>query len=173
MAIVFKNKRKGISGEYEKEAEKILEDQEKMQKLISKVFMLCDKLSNIPDIGPINIGATLKYVPVACLMIKDYMNGDYREVPLATILTITGAFLYLVSPVNVISNMIPGVGVIDDTLQLIGHFVDDMSVDFGLDCLVSILASFVSRRRKASGAMGLLRGLSCCLLSKVFFVFTI
>lgn len=116
MAIVFKNKRKGISGEYEKEAEKILEDQEKMQKLISKVFMLCDKLSNIPDIGPINIGATLKYVPVACLMIKDYMNGDYREVPLASILTITGAFLYLVSPVNVISNMIPGVGVIDDIL---------------------------------------------------------
>lgn len=116
MAIIFKNKRKGISGKYEKEAEKILKDREKMQKLISKVLMLCDKLSNIPDIGSIKIGTAFKYVPVACLMIKDYMNGDYRAVPLASILTITGAFLYLVSPVNIIPNTIPGVGVIDDVL---------------------------------------------------------
>ncbi len=96
-----------------KEAEDILKDTKKTDKLIEKALKLCGKLSNIPYIG-----VFFEDVPVMCMMISDYVHGNYKEVPVATIITATAAIIYLVSPVDVIPDFIPIVGQIDDIVVI-------------------------------------------------------
>lgn len=47
-------------------------------------------------------------------MIQDYWNGDYRQVPWMTVAAIVAALIYVISPVDLIPDFIPGVGLIDD-----------------------------------------------------------
>lgn len=47
-------------------------------------------------------------------MVKDYASGAYREVPFGTIAAVAGALLYVLSPVDLIPDFIPMVGLIDD-----------------------------------------------------------
>ncbi len=47
-------------------------------------------------------------------MVRDYASGAYREIPFGTIAAIVGALLYVLSPIDLIPDFIPGVGFIDD-----------------------------------------------------------
>lgn len=47
-------------------------------------------------------------------MIGSYINGEYRDVPWFTIAAATFALLYLINPIDLIPDVIPGVGLIDD-----------------------------------------------------------
>ena len=47
-------------------------------------------------------------------MLNDYRVGAYRKVPLRTILSIAGAILYLISPIDAIPDFIPVIGMMDD-----------------------------------------------------------
>lgn len=51
-------------------------------------------------------------------IIKDYINGNYKEVPFWTIGAITFSLLYLLSPIDFIPDFIPIIGYIDDVLIL-------------------------------------------------------
>lgn len=44
----------------------------------------------------------------------DYISGRYRRVPAVTIWTMAFALLYLLSPIDLIPDMIPGMGWLDD-----------------------------------------------------------
>ena len=48
------------------------------------------------------------------LLLKDYSTGAYREVPWKTVTALAGALLYLISPLDVIPDFIPGFGFVDD-----------------------------------------------------------
>ncbi len=78
-------------------AKDILRDEEKTQKLIDATMNICEKLSRLPVVGEV-----FRDVPLVCMMISDYVHGNYREVPLATIITLTAALAYFFSPVNLI-----------------------------------------------------------------------
>lgn len=56
----------------------------------------------------------LKELSLMLSMITDYMQGNYKEVPFGTIIGITAAVIYFVSPVDLIPDFIPGLGQIDD-----------------------------------------------------------
>ena len=47
-------------------------------------------------------------------MIKDYVNGSYREVPWWTIAAITFSLLYVLSPIDLIPDFVPVIGLLDD-----------------------------------------------------------
>lgn len=49
-------------------------------------------------------------------LFKDWYNGVYREIPWYSIAAIILGFLYLISPVDLVPDMIPVLGQIDDVV---------------------------------------------------------
>ena len=47
-------------------------------------------------------------------MVKDYANGSYREVPWVTIAAVVGSLIYVFSPIDLIPDFIPVLGLTDD-----------------------------------------------------------
>ena len=109
-----------MDADYEKElddrkeeAEEILANTKKTEKLIKKVRKLCTKLSRIPVIGSV-IGE----FGIVCDLISDYINGTYREIPVSTILSFIAALTYLISPFDVVPDVVPVLGFCDDAAAL-------------------------------------------------------
>ncbi|MGM9477910.1 YkvA family protein [Pedobacter sp. GSP4] len=45
---------------------------------------------------------------------KDYVNGDYTEIPKRSIIAILGGLIYFLSPIDVLPDFVPVFGFIDD-----------------------------------------------------------
>ena len=90
----------------QKEAEKILNDASKAEELVRKIN---SKLNNIPIVGEY-----FADVPTLCLMLGDYVTGAYREVPFATMVGIVVALVYFLSPIDLIPDVLPVIGLTDD-----------------------------------------------------------
>ena len=52
-------------------------------------------------------------VPVMISLIKSYIEKEYTEIPLGTIIAVISALIYVVSPIDIIPDSIPGAGYID------------------------------------------------------------
>ncbi|MFC3560677.1 YkvA family protein [Pedobacter jamesrossensis] len=49
---------------------------------------------------------------------KDYVNGDYNEIPKRSIIAILGGLIYFLSPIDVVPDFVPVLGFIDDVFIL-------------------------------------------------------
>ncbi|KQR72524.1 YkvA family protein [Pedobacter sp. Leaf176] len=49
---------------------------------------------------------------------KDYVNGDYTEIPKRSIMAILGGLIYFLSPIDVVPDFVPVLGFIDDVFVL-------------------------------------------------------
>ncbi|MEQ9547831.1 MAG: YkvA family protein [Marinobacter sp.] len=47
-------------------------------------------------------------------MIRDYWNGSYRDVPWKSIAAIAGALVYVLNPLDMIPDLLIGIGFLDD-----------------------------------------------------------
>lgn len=47
-------------------------------------------------------------------MLKDYRKGTYRKVPWLTISAIAFSLLYVLNPLDIVPDFIPGLGLVDD-----------------------------------------------------------
>jgi uncharacterized membrane protein YkvA (DUF1232 family) len=47
-------------------------------------------------------------------VVKDYASGNYKEIPWTTIAAIIGSLLYVFSPIDLVPDFIPFVGLLDD-----------------------------------------------------------
>ncbi len=98
-------------GIIKKESEKI--DRNKVQNLLSleeKFWALVEKVKLLKK--------EIYKLRILWEMIKDYIKGDYKEVPWSTITAIVAILLYILNPVDLIPDAIPGVGFIDDAMVL-------------------------------------------------------
>lgn len=56
----------------------------------------------------------LEDIKLILALLQDYASGQYREVPFGAIAAMTGAMSYVLSPVGLIPDIIPGIGLVDD-----------------------------------------------------------
>lgn len=60
----------------------------------------------------------LEHGKVLLSMIRDYIGGRYREVPYWVIGAVSLALLYVLNPLDVIPDVVPGFGYLDDATVL-------------------------------------------------------
>ena len=51
-------------------------------------------------------------------LLRDRVAGVYKETPWKTIAALTGALIYVVSPIDLILDFIPGIGFLDDAIVI-------------------------------------------------------
>ena len=76
------------------------------------VFDNEDKIKDLSSKGPLK--KYLDYIALFISMLKDYFKGNYKEIPKGSIVAIIGTLLYILSPVDIILDAIPFIGLIDD-----------------------------------------------------------
>jgi uncharacterized membrane protein YkvA (DUF1232 family) len=54
------------------------------------------------------------YLQTMLRLIRAYYRGEYRDVPMSALLIIIAAIVYLVNPLDLIPDWVPGVGLLDD-----------------------------------------------------------
>ena len=96
---------------YLKKAKSILQDPQKMEALARKINK---KLENIPVVGEY-----FADIPILCMMAVDYVKGTYKEVPFASMVGIAVALVYFMTPVDLVPDVIPGLGRLDDAAVLL------------------------------------------------------
>jgi uncharacterized membrane protein YkvA (DUF1232 family) len=72
-----------------------------------------DRAADIEDKLP-RLRQLMEQGKVMLDMVRDYATGAYREVPYWAISAISIALLYVLNPVDVILDVIPGIGFLDD-----------------------------------------------------------
>ncbi|MCD8119733.1 MAG: DUF1232 domain-containing protein [Lachnospiraceae bacterium] len=89
-----------------KDAEELLQDEDKMERFLQRLER---KLKKVPAIGD-----KLSNVPVLISLIRSYIRKEYDRVPYLSLISIVAALLYFLSPVDLIPDFVPGIGYIDD-----------------------------------------------------------
>lgn len=105
---MFGKKKKGIDEDFVKtEITKI--DDDDVDIAVRNQEQVAEKLQNSNTLK--------KYVELGNVMygmLKDYRKGIYKNVPWFTIAAIAFAFLYVLNPLDLMPDFIPGIGYIDD-----------------------------------------------------------
>lgn len=98
-----------VNDQLKKDAEKVSEAD--VESVLNKQKEIEDKFESS---GP--LGRYIEDVKLLFSVLKDYWKGDYREVPWGSIAAIVAALLYVFSPVDLIPDVIPVIGLVDDAL---------------------------------------------------------
>lgn len=101
--------KKQAEEELKKGAKNVTEDD--LKKVLDKRDEIEEKFKGN---GP--LGRFIADLKLLFSIIKDYANGEYREIPWYSIAAIVFALLYVLSPIDLIPDFIPGIGLVDDAL---------------------------------------------------------
>ena len=97
------------------DVEKTLENEQKINEKAKKVPRKFTKMIN--------------QLKLFMELLKDYSKGDYREIPWGTVSVIVAAIAYFVAPIDLLPDILPMVGFLDDALLFttaIGFIQDDL-----------------------------------------------
>lgn len=98
-----------IAGELEagkEEAKMLLENPDKTERMLQR---LEKKLKKIPIVGD-----SLSCVPTLISLVRSYINKEYDDIPIGSILAIVSALTYILSPIDLVPDFFPVVGYLDD-----------------------------------------------------------
>lgn len=101
----------------DEDAKKELEEKSKkitdkdIEKVLSKEKEIEDKVKGA---GPLR--EYIDAVKSMFALVRAYWSGEYREIPWFTIAAIAAALLYVFSPIDLIPDVIPVIGMVDDAL---------------------------------------------------------
>lgn len=99
-----------IRARVEHDAKKVTEDD--VRRVVSRRRELDEKFKKLPD----KLGKVVNQVKLLYELIRSYIDGSYREIPWISIATAAAAVVYFLAPIDLVPDMIPGIGYIDDLL---------------------------------------------------------
>ena len=80
-----------------------------LKKVLQKAQVIIDKAKKNETLGKV-IGDITTLIE----LVRDYVKGNYREVPWYSLSAIAFTLLYIFNPLDLIPDFIPGLGMIDD-----------------------------------------------------------
>lgn len=86
---------------------------EDVQKVLNKANEITQKVVKSPSLQRF-----LKDVALLISMVKDFWSGAYREIPWWVIAAVVFTLLYVLSPIDLLPDFIPGIGLLDDALVI-------------------------------------------------------
>jgi uncharacterized membrane protein YkvA (DUF1232 family) len=95
--------------------------------LIREALMKAKEVAGNENKGPGQL--LLEKITTLSRMIKAYFNGEYRIIPWSSILKIIAVLIYFISPVDVIPDFLPIIGLTDD-LALVLWLFSSLKEDF-------------------------------------------
>lgn len=104
------------------EAIAIIEDAGRWTKFIEKFEAFAKKAEKIPVLG-----GMIDDIVCMAELADSYVKKEYCDVPAGTIVSIVAALVYLLSPVNIIPDVIPVIGYMDDAAIVLSV------LNFGVD----------------------------------------
>ena len=96
----------------ERQAAKAVKDPKEAAKLEKRAAKKADE-------HKVDLGATFEHLQTLLRMIHAYAKGEYRELPTKTIVAAGAAVIYFVNPLDLIPDVIAGVGYVDDIAVLL------------------------------------------------------
>ncbi len=95
-----------------KSAKTYVNDPERMHDLVSEA---AKKAASMPREA---FRETWAYFQAMLRLVRAYYRGDYRDVPVTTLVVIIAAIIYVVNPFDMIPDWVPGLGLLDDAFVL-------------------------------------------------------
>lgn len=102
-----------IKKKFGKKAKEYANDKDKAKGLVNDAFDKAKKFEKKK--GPLE--EIRDNVQLLIGLIKDWVSGEYKDIPMGSIILIIIALLYFVSPIDLVPDFIPG-GIVDDALVL-------------------------------------------------------
>lgn len=103
-----------VKAHFGEKAKEFANDKKKAKKLVDEAMKKAKREKGKK--GPID--DIWEKIHLLFSLVKDWASGEYKDVPIGSIVIIIIAILYFVSPVDFIPDAIPGAGYIDDVLIL-------------------------------------------------------
>jgi uncharacterized membrane protein YkvA (DUF1232 family) len=100
-------------GRLKDKAKDYLNDPKKLKELIERARTKAKSAGRDGPLKPI-----MESVMALLRLLRAYWRGDYRQVPLPSLILIVAGVLYLVSPIDIIPDFLVGVGFVDDAAVL-------------------------------------------------------
>lgn len=98
---------------FRERAERIARHPRRVRKVVREAY---DKMAKHGD----EIGQIRADLPVLLRLVRAWIGGDYRRIPLKAIVLVLAAALYFVNPLDLIPDFLPIIGYLDDA-AVIGY----------------------------------------------------
>jgi uncharacterized membrane protein YkvA (DUF1232 family) len=105
---INESKAKAVLGEYADkigtdDVNNVLGKEDEIKKLFKRVKVLAKYFNDLCEIFE---------------LLRDRITGACKETPWRTIAALTGALIYVLSPIDLILDFIPGIGFLDDAIMI-------------------------------------------------------
>jgi uncharacterized membrane protein YkvA (DUF1232 family) len=107
------------------EAEEIAQDPQEINRLVDKSKR---KMHSIKGKQKASFKDFFRHITTFQRLLRAYARKQYPHLPWKSLLSIVGAFLYFINPLDLIPDFIPGIGLIDD-IALLGWVYNSVAND--------------------------------------------
>lgn len=112
-----------------KEKSKELWEKISLETTFEKLTSIIDKSKDILNLSSSrHLSRFLDKIQFMVDMIGDYINGNYKDIPWKSLSAIAGALIYLIFPLDVLPDLFPFIGLLDDAF-IIGLCIKCFSTD--------------------------------------------